>query len=226
MRKVILDTETTGLDTVNDRIIEVGCVELIDEIPSGKTFHSYYNPGKILISKEAENIHGLNNEFLKDFKLFDDTAQELLTFLDNSQIIIHNAAFDLAMINNSLKRLNLEKIKEENVLCTLVMARKMFPGSKVNLNALCKRFNVSIEGREKHDAMIDCLLLSKVYIELIGGNQHVFSFESLNREPKNILLEKNYSKMTLPNLTNDKQEIDNHNKMLDLISKNIWKEEN
>ena len=226
MLEVILDTETTGLDTVNDRIIEVGCVELIDEIPSGKTFHSYYNPGKIFISKEAENIHGLNNEFLKDFKLFDDTAQELLTFLDNSQIIIHNAAFDLAMINNSLKRLNLEKIKEENVLCTLVMARKMFPGSKVNLNALCKRFNVSIEGREKHDAMIDCLLLTKVYIEWIGGNQPVFSFESLNREPKNILLEKKYSKMTLPSLTNDKQEIDNHNKMLDLISKNIWKEEN
>ena len=223
MRKVILDTETTGLDTVNDRIIEVGCVELIDEIPSGKTFHSYYNPGKILISKEAENIHGLNNEFLKDFKLFDDTAQELLTFLDNSQIIIHNAAFDLAMINNSLKRLNLEKIKEENVLCTLLMARKMFPGSKVNLNALCKRFNVSIEGREKHDAMTDCLLLAKVYVELIGGNQHVFSFEGLNRESKKILLEKDYSKIILPSLVINKQEIDNHQKMLDLISENIWK---
>ena len=103
MRKVILDTETTGLDTVNDRIIEVGCVELIDETPSGKTFHSYYNPGKIAISKEAENVHGLNNEFLKNFKLFDDIADELLTFLSDSQIIIHNAAFDLAMINNSLK---------------------------------------------------------------------------------------------------------------------------
>ncbi len=224
MRKVILDTETTGLDTVNDRIIEVGCVELINEIPSGKTFHSYYSPGKISISKEAENVHGLNNEFLSEFKLFDDIAQDLLTFLGDSQIIIHNAAFDLAMINNSLERLNLEKIKEENVLCTLVMARKMFPGSKVNLNALCKRFNISIEGREKHDAMIDCLLLAKVYIELIGGNQHVFSFEGLNRESKKILLEKDYSKIILPSLVINKQEIDNHQKMLDLISKNIWKE--
>ena len=222
MRKVILDTETTGLDTVNDRIIEVGCVELIDEIPSGKTYHSYYNPGKIAISKEAENVHGLNNEFLKDFKLFDDTAYELLTFLGDSPIIIHNATFDLAMINNSLKRLNLEKIKEENVLCTLVMARKLFPGSKVNLNALCKRFDISIEGREKHDAMTDCLLLAKVYIELIGGNQHVFSFDGLNRESKKILLEKDYSKIILPCLTNNKQEIENHQKMLDLISDNIW----
>ena len=222
MRKVILDTETTGLDTVNDRIIEVGCVELIDETPSGKTFHSYYNPGKIAISKEAENVHGLNNEFLKNFKLFDDIADELLTFLSDSQIIIHNAAFDLAMINNSLKRLNLEMIKEENALCTLVMARKLFPGSKVNLNALCKRFNISIEGREKHDAMTDCLLLAKVYIELIGGNQHVFSFDGLNRESKEILVEKDYSKIILPSLTNNKQEIDNHQKMLDLISDNIW----
>ena len=223
MRKVILDTETTGLDPVNDRIIEVGCVELIDETPSGKTFHSYYNPGKIEISKEAENVHGLNNEFLKDFKLFDNIAYELLTFLGDSQIIIHNAAFDLAMINNSLKRLNLEKIKEENALCTLVMARKLFPGSKDNLNALCKRFNISIEGREKHDAMTDCLLLAKVYIELIGGNQHVFSFDGLNRESKKILLEKDYSKIILPSLTNNKQEVDNHQKMLDLIPENIWK---
>ena len=222
MRKVILDTETTGLDTVNDRIIEVGCVELIDETPSGKTFHSYYNPGKIAISKEAENVHGLNNEFLKDFKLFDDTACELLTFLGDSPIIIHNATFDLAMINNSLKRLNLEMIKEENALCTLVMARKLFPGSKVNLNALCKRFNISIEGREKHDAMTDCLLLAKVYIELIGGNQHVFSFDGLNRESKKTILKKDYSKIILPCLTNNKQEIENHQKMLDLISDNIW----
>ncbi len=224
MRKVILDTETSGLDTINDRIIEVGCVELIDERPSGKTFHRYYSPGEILISKEAENVHGLNNKFLKDFKLFDDLAQELLLFLGNSQIIIHNASFDLAMINNSLKRLNLETINNENVLCTLVMARKMFPGSKVNLNALCKRFNISVESREKHDAMTDCLLLSKVYIELIGGNQFAFSFESLNKKSKKTLLEKDYSKMILPNLTNNDKEIDNHRKMLDLISRNIWNE--
>ena len=224
MRKIILDTETSGLDLVNDSIIEVGCVELINEIPSGKTFHRYCSPGKILISKEAENVHGLNNEFLKDFKLFDDIANELLSFLGDSLIIIHNAAFDLGMINNSLKRLNLEKIKDENVLCTLVKARKMFPGSKVNLNALCKRFNISIEGREKHDALTDCLLLAKVYIELIGGNQHVMSFEKLNKGSKKTLLEKDYSKLILPNLTNDEKEIDNHKRMLDLISDNIWKE--
>ena len=224
MRRVILDTETTGLDTVNDRIIEIGCVELVDEIPSGKTFHRYYNPGKISISKEAENVHGLNNEFLKEYRSFDDTAEELLSFLGDSQVIIHNAAFDLAMINNSLRRLNFGEIKDENVLCTLVMARKMFPGSKVNLNALCKRFNISIEGREKHDAMTDCLLLAKVYIELIGGNQHVFSFEGLTKESNKTLLKKDYSKMVLPDLSNSKQELDNHKKMLDLILKNIWKE--
>lgn len=225
MRKVILDTETTGLDPVKDRIIEVGCVELINEIPSGKTYHRYYSPGEIQISQAAEDVHGLNNKFLQKFKLFDETVDELLTFLGDSKIIIHNAAFDLAMINNSLKRLDLKTINNENIICTLILARKMYPGSKVNLNALCKRFNISIEGREKHDAMIDCLLLAKVYIELIGGSQHVFSFDGLNKEPKDILVKKDYSKIDLPNLINSEKDLANHKKMLSFISRTIWQKD-
>ena len=225
MRKVILDTETTGLDPVNDRIIEVGCVELINEIPSGKTFHRYYSPGNIQISQGAEDVHGLNNTFLQKYKLFDETVDELLTFLGDSKIIIHNAAFDLAMINSSLKRVALKEIDNESIICTLVMARRMYPGSKVNLNALCKRFNISIEGREKHDAMIDCLLLAKVYIELIGGSQHVFSFDDLNKESKEIPVKKDYSKINLPNLINSKLDLANHEKMLSLMSKTIWQED-
>ena len=116
-------------------------------------------------------------------------------------------------------------IKEENALCTLVMARKLFPGSKVNLNALCKRFNISIEGREKHDAMTDCLPLAKVYVELIGGNQHVFSFDGLNKEPKDILVKKDYSKIDLPNLINSEKDLANHKKMLSFISRTIWQKD-
>ena len=192
MRKIILDTETTGLNPSSDRIIEIACVEMINEIPTGKVFHKYYNPGNVVIPEQAENIHGLSNEFLKDYKLFDDNIDEVLDFIDNCQLIIHNASFDLAMINSALERMHLKKIEESSALCTVRMARKMFPGSKVNLNALCRRFDISLANREKHDAVTDCFLLSQVYIELIGGKQHKFNFDNeslnLNEEQNDINL--------------------------------------
>ena len=114
MRKIILDTETSGLDPNKDRIIEVGCVELINDIPSGKVFHQYYSPGNIQISEQAENIHGLSNSFLKDYVVFDERIDELLDFIDNSVLVIHNAQFDISMINSSLKRLKLNLIKDFN----------------------------------------------------------------------------------------------------------------
>ena len=220
MRKIILDTETTGLDLLSDRIIEVGCVELIDDIPTGNKFHNYYGSNDIKISEAAEEVHGLSNEFLKSFAPFDDNASELLNFIKDDLIVIHNSAFDLTIINNALKRMNLNLIPEEQTLCTLVMARKLFPGSKVNLNALCRRFNISTKHREKHDAITDCFLLAQVYLELIGGKQRGLELE---HKP----LETNFeTKIEVPKKTPvielTEHEIKMHKKMLDTIPKNFW----
>ena len=171
MRKLILDTETSGLDPEKDRIIELACVEMVDDSPTGEKYHRYYNPGNIIISNEAEQIHGLNNKFLEKFPTFEKSSQEFLDFIKDSQLIIHNASFDLSMINSSLERIGKEVISFSRTVCTLEMSRKMFPGSKNNLNALCRRFNISLENREKHGALTDCYLLIDVYIELLGGKQ-------------------------------------------------------
>ena len=171
MRKLILDTETSGLDPEKDRIIELACVEMVNDSPTGNKYHRYFNPGNIIISNEAEQIHGLNNKFLEKFPTFEKSSQEFLDFIKDSQLIIHNASFDLSMINASLERIGKEVINSSRAVCTLEMSRKMFPGSKNNLNALCRRFNISLENREKHGALTDCYLLIDVYIELLGGKQ-------------------------------------------------------
>ena len=144
---------------------------MIDDSPTGEKYHRYYNPGNIIISNEAEQIHGLNNKFLEEFPTFEKSSQEFLDFIKDSQLIIHNASFDLSMINSSLERIGKEVISSSRTVCTLEMSRKMFPGSKNNLNALCRRFNISLENREKHGALTDCYLLIDVYIELLGGKQ-------------------------------------------------------
>ena len=223
MRKIILDTETSGLDPNKDRIIEVGCVELINDIPSGKVFHQYYSPGNIQISEQAENIHGLSNSFLKDYVVFDERIDELLDFIDNSVLVIHNAQFDISMINSSLKRLKLNLIKEKDYICTLTMARKKFPGSKVNLNALCRKYGISIEHREKHDAITDCFLLAQVYIELIGGKQNKFNFNQAI--PKKIINEESsiLGKRITPLIFLSEKEKYNHKRMIDKLKNPIWK---
>ena len=151
-------------------------------------FHRYYNPGNILISHQAEEIHGLNNSFLSKFPIFDDSTNEFLEFVGDSPFIIHNAQFDMSMLNASLNRIGKKTFNISNALCTLEMAKKKFPGSKNNLNALCRRFNISLESREKHGALTDCYLLLRVYTELIGGKQ-----ESLNLLPEIVSLEKKFS---------------------------------
>ena len=222
MRKIILDTETTGLNPFSDRIIEIACVELFNETPTGKVFHKYYNPGEVVIPEQAENIHGLSNDFLKDYELFDNSIKEVLDFIDDCQLIIHNASFDLAMINSALVRMNFKKIKESSATCTVQMARKKFPGSKVNLNALCRRFDISLANREKHDAVTDCFLLSQVYIELIGGKQHKFSFDENNI---NLMEEKsnvNYCSKKTPIISLNEDEIKNHENIRKQIKNSIW----
>ena len=183
MRKLILDTETTGLDYQKDRIIECACLELvIDGQHTEKRFHSYYNLDGVLISNQSEQIHGLSNAFLRKFDSFDDSIDSFIDFVGDSQLIVHNAQFDISMINNALERKNKEKINMSNVLCTLELAKKKkFPGSKNNLNALCRRFNISLESREKHGALTDCYLLLRVYIELMGGKQEHLSFKEISK---------------------------------------------
>ena len=221
-RKLILDTETTGLDFQNDRIIEVACVELVNEIKTGKTFHKYYSPGDIIISDHAEQIHGLNNKNLVKFELFDNELDEFLEFIQDSKLIIHNAQFDLNMINNALKRKNKNLIERERCICTLEMAKKKFPGGKNNLNALCRKFDISLESRIKHGALTDCNLLSEVYIELQGGRQNMLTFrvnkESKDGEIKNI--NRTYDK-NLIEISEFEQKA--HSLMIKKLKNSIWK---
>ena len=220
-RRLILDTETTGLDFEKDRIIEIACLELIDDVFSGEKFHNYYSPEDILISKQSEEIHGLSNDFLKKYKSFESEINSFLEFIGNSQLIIHNAQFDLNMINNALKRIGKNKIPEERTLCTLELSKKKFPGSKNNLNALCRRFSISLEEREKHSAITDCFLLLQVFQELNGGKQGNLEFsnhEEIINVPNNV----KYENLNLPKIKISDEELENHKKMLKEIPNNFW----
>ena len=221
MRQIILDTETSGLDFEKDRIIEIGCLELIDGVYTGKKYHRYYRPDNILISQESQNIHGLDNEFLSKFESFDRKIEDFLLFINNSQMIIHNAQFDLNMINQSLKRLSKTEIKRSSTICTLEIAKKKFPGSKNNLNALCRRFDINLDSRDKHGALTDSFLLLQVYNELLGGKQQKLEL-NLKNTVQNHKQKFNFKKVNLPLIDLDKSEIDAHLKMTKSIKNKIW----
>ena len=221
MRKLILDTETTGLDYSNDRIIELACLEIVDNEYTERKFHQYYNSDGVIISEQSEEIHGLSNSFLRKFNSFDDSLDEFIEFIGDAQLVIHNAQFDISMINNSLKRKNKTEINMDRVLCTLEMAKKKFPGSKNNLNALCRRFDISLESREKHGALTDCFLLLRVFIELLGGKQEKLTF---SQKPKSQALREDINYQGRENIliSVSDQEILDHNTMLSKITKPIW----
>ena len=170
MIEVILDTETTGLSAEKDRIVEIACVELNNHIPTKNIFHAFLNP-ETKVSADAFSVHGYSDEFLSNKPKFKDIAKDFLNFIKDKKIIIHNADFDLGFLNNELKRLNIKPILKSDILDTLQVARSKFPGVGNSLDALCKRFKISIEAREKHSALLDCHLLSKVYIELIDKKE-------------------------------------------------------
>jgi len=220
MRQIILDTETSGLDYDKDRIIEVGCLELVNGIYTGEKFHKYYKPDNLIISSQSEQIHGLNNKFLSNFKTFDEEIDSFLNFINGSQLIIHNAQFDLSMINNSLKRLSKEIIKKNETICTLEMAKKKFPGSKNNLNALCRRFDISLESRKTHGALTDSFLLLEVFNELTGGKQNILKLNVKKLDQDEVIKKVNLEELPSVNLT--KKEESNHSEMLQKIEKHIW----
>ncbi|PIW27511.1 MAG: DNA polymerase III subunit epsilon [Rhodobacterales bacterium CG15_BIG_FIL_POST_REV_8_21_14_020_59_13] len=171
MREIVFDTETTGLDPrTGDRITEMGCVEVEDFIPTGRTWHAYVNPQRSVPAKATE-ITGLTAEFLADKPLFADVADGFLDFVGDANVVAHNAPFDRGFINMELDRIGKPVIANERWVDTVVMARKMFPGAHASLDALCKRFGVSLETRDKHGAIIDALLLADVYLELNGGRE-------------------------------------------------------
>jgi DNA polymerase-3 subunit epsilon len=171
MREIVLDTETTGLDPLDGhRLVEVGCVELINGIPSGQTFHAYFNPERAMPA-EAFAVHGLSNEFLKDKPFFAESADELVAFLGDAPLVIHNAAFDLGFLNAELERAGRNAITRERLVDTLLIARRKHPGGSNRLDDLCVRYAIDNSRRTKHGALLDAELLAEVYVELIGARQ-------------------------------------------------------
>lgn len=171
MREIILDTETTGLDPKSgDRLIEVGCVELLNRIPTGREFHRYINPERD-VPAEAVAVHGLSGTFLEDKPLFAHVAEEFLGFIGEDSLVIHNANFDIGFLNAELGRISLPTITMDRVTCTLQLARRRHPAGPNSLDALCKRYGIDNSKRTKHGALMDSLLLAEVYIELLGARQ-------------------------------------------------------
>ena len=178
MLEVILDTETTGLSNIEKhRIVEVGCIELNNQIPTNNIFHEYVNPQRS-VSEEAYKIHGYSDKFLFDKKTFAEIAESFLNFINGKKLIIHNAPFDLSFLNYELRLLNKKMIDKKNVIDTLEIARSKYPGSQNSLDALCKRFNIDNSRREKHNALIDCNLLKEIYINLLDQKAPKLNFEN------------------------------------------------
>jgi DNA polymerase-3 subunit epsilon len=218
MIEVILDTETTGLSVDKDRIVEIACIELNNHIPTKNIFHTFINP-ETKVSADAFSVHGYSDEFLSNKPKFREVVKNFLDFIKDKKLIIHNADFDLGFLNNELRRVNVKPILKSDVVDTLQIARSKFPGVGNSLNALCKRYKINVEAREKHSALLDCQLLSKVYIELIdkkellldlSSDDKIFNekmrFNNINREgiiikilPKQI---EDYKKFLKKNVSN------------------------
>ena len=198
MKEIVLDTETTGISVKDGhRIVEIGCIELDNLIPTNNKFHCYLNPER-KVSEQAFKVHGYTDEFLADQKKFNEIEEEFLSFIKNKRIIIHNAEFDLGHINNELSILGKKEIDNE-IIDTLILARDKFPGSPVSLDALCKRYKIDNSKRVQHTALIDCELLSKVYINLIDQKEPTLNLQNQDQENiQNNLQINYYKKIVLP----------------------------
>lgn len=176
MREIVLDTETTGFEPdEGDRIVEIGAVELLNHVPTGRTYHQYINPQRAM-PQGAFEVHGLGDDFLRDKPLFRDVAQDFLDFIGDANLVIHNAAFDMKFLNAELGWVKKPLIPAERAVDTLAIARKKFPGARASLDALCTRFGIDNSSRTLHGALLDSEILAEVYLELIGGRQTGLSF--------------------------------------------------
>ena len=230
MRELVLDTETTGLYPENgDKIVEIGIIELSNHIKTGKYFHHYINPERESDIK-AEKIHGLSREFLSDKLKFSEIAEELVEFISDSKIIIHNAKFDVSFLNSELTKCDLKNLNSDNILDTLILARKKYPGQSVSLDNLCRRFGIDITNRKVHGALLDAELLSLVYLELIGGIQTKLNFDNdaniiLDKISENVDINENYKNkkfIEIKNISLNKEDHEKHKKFIETISNSIW----
>ena len=182
MREIVLDTETTGLDPKSGhRIVEIGCVELVNHLPTGEVYHQYINPERDMPA-EAERVHGLSEDFLAGYPIFSEIADAFVDFVGDATLIIHNAAFDMGFINWELKALGREEIPMTRAVDTVQMARKKFPGAQASLDALCRRFGIDLSSRELHGALLDSRLLAEVYLELLGGRQQGLDLSAVDKK--------------------------------------------
>ena len=223
MLEVILDTETTGLSIKeNHRIIEIGCIELKDQIATKNIFHTYLNPER-KISEDAKKVHGYTDKFLSDKKSFSKIADDFIDFIRDKKIIIHNADFDLSFLNYELKLINKKEIDKRNVIDTLEIARQKYPGGQNSLDALCKRFNINNSKREKHTALLDCELLKEVYINLLGQKEPKLNLERNviidNKLNDNLSKNNNLRKIIKP--TEDELKL-HHNYLKSSLKKNYY----
>jgi DNA polymerase-3 subunit epsilon len=185
LREIVLDTETTGTDPGSDRIIEVGCVELLNLIPTGRTYHVYVNPQRT-VSHGAYNVHGLSDAFLRDKPVFAAVADELLNFVNDARLVIHNAAFDVAFLNAEFARTGHPAVSIDKAVDTLSLARRKHPSAPNNLDALCARYGIDNSRRSKHGALLDAEILAEVYIELMGGKQPDLGLAITRHPPRGI----------------------------------------
>lgn len=224
MREILLDTETTGLDPKSGhRIVEIGMLEMKNKVLTGKKFHFYVNPEREM-PMEAYRIHGISTEFLQDKPRFAEIVEDFLLFIDEARLVIHNASFDMKFINYELSLLNKPSIDMSSVIDTLAMARKMFPGARANLDALCKKFKIDNSSRKFHGALLDAELLYEVYVELTGGRQNTFV---IKKKEKKVELEASVKALT-QNATStivvkpNNKEILQHKTLLQKIPGHIW----
>ena len=208
MKEIVLDTETTGISVrEGHRIVEIGCIELDNLVPTKNKFHCYLNPER-KVSEKALEVHGYTDDFLSNKQKFKEVAEEFLSFIKDKKLIIHNADFDLSHLNNELKILGKNKLKNE-FIDTLTLAREKFPGSQVSLDALCKKYRIDNSKRVQHSALVDCNLLAKVYINLIDQKEPTLDFKRNNDNLSEFNLNKvSYSKKIV---TPTSKELENHN---------------
>ena len=223
MREVVLDTETTGLTPkTGHRIVEIGCLELVNLVPTGNVYHVYINPERDM-PEEAFNVHGLSESFLRDKQKFEEIAEDFLEFVEGAQLVIHNAEFDMGFLNAELKRLHRAKLGNETV-DTVRMARQKFPGAHANLDALCRRFGIDNSAREKHGALLDAELLAEVYLELTGGRQPGLLLSEDDSKPETIDLEVTEKTERKPrDHSASTEELEAHAAFLEKVDDPIWR---
>ena len=224
MREIVFDTETTGLDPLSGhRVVEIGCVELFNHIPTGKTFHAYLNPGRSVPS-EAAMVHGLTDEFLADKPMFAEVVDDFLNFIADSPLVAHNASFDMNFINSELTRTGYKNLPKERAIDTVLIARKKFPGAPASLDALCKRFNVNLSERQLHGALLDARLLAEVYLELCGGRQPNLVMDGQSTATVEEVAEQRTREFRTPRPhTPSEEELHAHETFLAQIKEPLWK---